>query len=706
MTLTQPKTPLTTSRAKTAPKPTPVELLWRAIFAGLRPPVVMSNSEWAEKHRVLSSETSFAAGKWKTFAYQKEPQDAPDEPGVVETVLMWGAQLGKSEIVNNRAAFHMEADPGPQLMVQPTVDRAKEYSEERIAPMIRESPALRRVVRDPRSRDSGNKILSKRYPGGNFALVGANAPSGLAGRPRRVIQQDEIDRFPLSAGTEGDPCALADKRAETFPNAVKVKTSTPTTKGLSRIEKAYELSDRRKWHVKHKGCGKEFVFLWAQVTWPEGKPREAFIECPCCKGAIHDEERREMVKKGRWVAGAVFNGIRGYWLNGINTLFPAHKGYANRIEQFAVEFLKAKDEGPESIRVWTNTFLAETYEEAASKIDADALADRLEHYEPDMLPEGVLIVTAAADVHGDRIELEFKGWGKGEECWGIQKKVLYGDTRKDEVWASLDEELLREFEREDGVKLKCSRCFIDMGFSSKRVLTFCAPRIGRGVYPCRGVNRVGLNIPPLLPAKPSKNNKARIPHWNVGVTEAKTMLHDRIELESGPRAMHFALKEWGYDANYFAQFAAEKRFVKYSFGKPYFIFEKDNNSVRNEALDLNVYNLAALNSLFPIAWNKLSENMKKQATKTTEPKSEEQAEAKPEQRRAHRRTPAVTVKPMSREELKAAVAETKAEGVASAAPAVPEPPKPPAPPKPIDYTEMMIARRPRRMGGGFVGRWR
>jgi hypothetical protein len=95
-------------------KPTPVEVLWRAIFDAIRPPIKMSVSEWAERNRVLSSETSFQAGRWKTFCYQKEPQDAPDEPGVVETVLMWGAQLGKSEIVNNRAAFHMDADPGPQ----------------------------------------------------------------------------------------------------------------------------------------------------------------------------------------------------------------------------------------------------------------------------------------------------------------------------------------------------------------------------------------------------------------------------------------------------------------------------------------------------------------------------------------------------------------------------------------------------------------
>lgn len=657
------------------PPKTVSDRLWRNIFDAIPPLPSLTVSGWADKYRQLSSDAAAEPGKWKNLPYQVEPMDAPFEPDVHETVLWWAAQTGKSEVLLNQIGFLMHADPSPQLLVQPTVELYEAFSKERVAPMIRDTPVLRRCVRDPRSRDSGNTTAFKRYSGGSLAMVGANAPAGLAGRPRRAVLQDEVDRYPASAGTEGDPCALADKRAESFPNAIKVKTSTATVKGLSKIENLYEKSDKRQWFVKCPRCQHEHVLLWSHVQWPEGKPEEAWLECPskACGAKLTDADRIDMVRGGRWVATAPFRGVRGYWLNGLNTLFRHHKGYRNRLHQFVEEFLKAKDGGAQTMRAWINTFLAETYEEDATKLDANDMMERVEGYTPDELPEGVLIVTASADVQRMRIEVEFKGWGKDEESWGIKHIVLDGDTEKDEVWQALDTALLEEFKREDGVTLKVSRAFVDMGYRTPRVLAFCAPRIGRGVYPCRGINRVGLQIPPLLPAKPSRNNKARIPHWNVGVTVAKTALHDRVALPvPGPRSMHFAVNQ-GFDVDYFQQFASEQRYRKFSFGQEYFVFEKANNSVRNEALDLNVYNLAAVHSLFPILWNKLAENLKKSA-----PKIEPPAEEK-----------------ITKEDLKQAAAEQK-----EPAPAPEVAQKPPAPAPQPRVSKFRQFRRP-----GFVKRW-
>jgi len=663
----------------TLPNPTPqapqsshsaVGTLWRALLLGFRPPAQMTCSEWARKYRRLATDSAYKTGQFDPFPYQVEPMDAPSDADVVETVLWWASQTGKTEVILSRVGYHMDADPAPQLLVQPTIDLMKAFSEERIAPEIRENRRLRALVRDPRSRDSGNKILSKRYPGGNLAMVGANSPSGLAGRPRRVVLQDEVDRYPQSAGTEGDPVALADKRTESFPNAIKIKTSTATVKGLSKIEKLTQLSDFRKWFVTHK-CGAEYLFMWAQVKWPESKPEEAYMECPHCGGRIDDDERKRMVKCGKWKATQPFRGIRGYWLNGLNTLFKPHKGFRNRIHQFAAEFLKAKDTGPDALKVWINTFLAETYEEDADALDANVMQERGEDYESTALPEGVLLLTAGADVQRMRIECEIKGWGIDEECWGVRKVVLDGDTEKDEVWQQLDEVLLSEFDREDGAKLKILRAFVDMGYRSKQVLKFCAPRIGRGVYPCRGINRVGTNPPPLLPAQPNRNNKARIPHWNVGVTVAKTTIYDRLKMEpGGPRTVHFP-KADGYDAEHFRQFASEKRKLKYSAGVPYYIFEKLNNSVRNEALDLFVYAFAAMHSLMPIFWRRVAAARKKQAEKrTAEPNA-----------------------PATEAQDDAVAKDTEDEG------------------KPVSYTEQRVAQQMRQMKrrirgrGGFVGRW-
>lgn len=664
--------------------------LWAAVFEGIKPIPSLKVTEWANKHRFLSPESSSEPGKFVPFPYQLEPLDAILDAKTSEVILWWASQTSKSETLNTIVGYYMHADPSPILLVQPTIELAEAWSLERIAPMIRDSPALRRIVRAAKSRDGGNRTLFKQFPGGNLAMVGANAPSGLAGRPRRVVIQDEIDRFPASAGTEGDPCALADMRTTSFPNAVKVKASTGTIKGRSKIEKAYEQTDQRKWHVTCK-CAHEFVFMWEHVHWEDGKEEDAWMACPKCVAKINDKERVAMVRAGRWKATAPFKGIRGYWLNGINTLFRAQKGFRSRIHQFVADFLKAKDTGREAMKVWINTFLAETYEEESEKIDPIQILGRLEDYSPQELPEEVCILTGAADVHKMFIQLDVAGWWKDEEMWGVQHRQFDGDTERDEVWAKLDAALIEQCTRVDGVKLGLSRVFIDMGYRDKRVLAFCAPRIGRGVYPCKGIRREGINIPPLLPARPNRNNKARIPHWPVGVTMAKSAIYDRITLAPpGPRTMHFP-KEQGYDEEYFKQVTSEVRKIKYQFGKPYSIFEKPNNAVKNEALDLNVYNLAALHSMPPIAWQQLAKNLKDHAP------------------RAPRREAGESVMTPDGKIEKTMVAPTPSPdpqpvGSAPNQPRAQDPHNPSAPMLPAQPAP--LALRPFRQRGGFVQRWR
>ena len=129
--------------------------------------------------------------------------------------------------------------------------------------------------------------MHKAFPGGFIAMAGANSAAFPGIRPVRVVLQDKVDRYPASAGKEGDPSDLADKRCVTFWNRKKVKTSTPTIKGISRIEKAYMESDQRRYWVPCPHCGKYQVLEWEQVKWPkegEGvkkkhKPKEAYYEC-------------------------------------------------------------------------------------------------------------------------------------------------------------------------------------------------------------------------------------------------------------------------------------------------------------------------------------------------------------------------------------------------------------------------------------------
>ena len=170
--------------------------------------------------------------------------DACSDPNIKQVVIMSGAQLGKSEALLNIIGYHIEHDPSPILLMQPTVEMAQSFSKDRITSgLLSTTPSLRGKVKDPRARDSGNTTLHKTFPGGALSMVGANSPAGLASRPIRIVLCDEVDRYPVSAGEEGDPVALATKRAMTFWNRKIVLVSTPTDKGASRIESAYQESD-------------------------------------------------------------------------------------------------------------------------------------------------------------------------------------------------------------------------------------------------------------------------------------------------------------------------------------------------------------------------------------------------------------------------------------------------------------------------------
>ena len=125
-------------------------------------------------------------------------------------VFMKGSQLGASESGCNWIGYVIHHAPGPMLAVQPSVELAKRFSQQRIDPLIEESPTLREKVAPARSRDSGNTVLSKEFPGGILVMTGANSAVGLRSMPVRYLFLDEVDAYPPSADDEGDPVALAE----------------------------------------------------------------------------------------------------------------------------------------------------------------------------------------------------------------------------------------------------------------------------------------------------------------------------------------------------------------------------------------------------------------------------------------------------------------------------------------------------------------
>jgi len=620
----------------------------------LTPPPRLNCREWADQFRVLSKESSAMSGRYRSSnaPYQREPMEAVTDPEVQSVALMLASQLGKTEMVNNMVGYFIDADPSPILVVQPTIERAEEWSKERLSPMIRDTPCLTDKVKSPRSRDSGNTILTKSFPGGNIAVAGANAPSGLAARPRRVVIMDEVDRFPFSAGTEGDPCALAERRTESFWNAVIVKTSTPTIKHVSRIEKEMDQSDQRRWFCKCPKCGVWNWLKWSQVQWPKDQPEEARYVCESCQAALTDEDRIAMVMGGEWRATGKKSARRGYYLNGINSLFRHKKGFRNRLHQMAEEHIQAVRKGRETIKTWVNTFLAETFEEQADKVETNDMLKKRESYT--QIPNGVLLLTSGVDVQGDRLEVEIVGWGEGEESWGIQYVVIPGSPFDPQTWEKLDELLTSEWKRADGVALKIKSALVDTGGTQgntswqPQVLRFTKPRFGRGIMACKGSSTPGA---PVI-AKISRANAKRAAVMMVGTSSAKDIIMHRMKMtEFGPGYMHFTDDpKSGFGEVFFQMLTAEEARLSYVNGVARRKWTPKVEGARNEALDCRVYAYAALQWLAP-KWEKVKAGLAKTSQHLTmvpveQPKQEAVAanpdqaiDAAPKPRPARQRIP-------------------------------------------------------------------
>lgn len=552
------------------------------MFNRLKPPPRLSISEWADEFRKLSPESSAEPGSWNTSRaeYQRGIMDALSDPAIETVVVMSSAQVGKTEVLNNAVGYFISQDPSPMLVVQPTLDMAQTWSKDRLAPMLRDSPVLSGLVKDPRARDSGNTTLHKIFPGGHITACGANSPSSLASRPVRNVFCDEVDRYPVSAGSEGDPVSLAKKRATTFWNRKILLVSTPTNKGASRIETAYEESDQRKYYVKCPDCSHEQTLRWSQVKWEEDKPETAKYVCEDCGSMWTDSQRAKVIKSGRWIASKPTKKIAGFHLSALYSPWTP-------LEDGVRDFLEAKKQ-PATLRVWINTFLGETWEEEGEQVDDYDLARRAEDW--DALPEDVLILTAGVDVQDDRLEVEIVGWGRDEESWSVDYKTIYGDPSAPIVWQDLDQFLNQTYEHELGEELMVRATCVDSGgHHTQAVYKYCAAREGKRIFAIKGVGGEGR---PIV-GKPSKNNIGKVKLFPVGVDTAKHLLFSRFRItEPGPGYCHFPI---GRDEEYFKQLTAEKIATRYhkGFAKREFV----KTRTRNEALDVRVYSMAALSLL-------------------------------------------------------------------------------------------------------------
>ncbi len=470
-----------------------------SLAAALRPAERLPLSTWCDRHARLSPEASSRFGTWSTFAFQREPLDVMCSTHPRSSVVMFASQMGKTQLILNFIANVIAEDPGPILFIEPTLQMAEAISKDRLSTMFRDTPILRGLVADPKARDSGSTILHRQFQRGHLTLIGANSPAGMASRPIRYVLEDEPDRYPPSAGAEGDQLVLAAARQESFWNAKTVIAGTPTVKGASRIETAFRESDQRHFRLPCPHCGHFQRLTWPRLEWPDGRTDEARYRCEKCDKLIDHHEKHGMMARGVWVASNPGSTIAGFHCSRMISPWNSWAVLAERWGRAQGNI--------ESLRAFLNTRLAECFDEAgrADVTEADLLARR-ENYGP-MIPERAAVITEGVDVQADRLEVSIYAWGAGEESWLMVHRVIPGDPTGAQLWRDLDAFLSAHWQHPTIGPMPIHAVCLDSGHLAGQVCRFADDRRGRRVWAIKAA----AGQRPVWPKKQSRQNRSLEP---------------------------------------------------------------------------------------------------------------------------------------------------------------------------------------------------
>lgn len=583
------------------------------VMAGMKPPEDLTVSQWADKYRRLPRSAA-EPGQWRTSRtpYLREPMDAFTDPKVRRIVMVASSQVGKSEFELNCIGYIIHQDPGNILYIHPDIDDAKKFSQVRVGPLIQECRVLRSRVSRAKSRDSGNTILRKSFPGGMLIMCGSLVPDDLASTPCRYIFGDERDRWAASAGNEGDPWKLATARQITFYNSKAVEVSTPTIKNASKIAQSFAEGTMERWCVKCPHCGEYHDIRFEDITFTkiekmiqkqqQYEVTDIYYTCPDCDCISTEAQIKKQPAK--WIADnpdAYKRGIRSFWLNSFVSPWASW-------ESSILEYLYAKGD-TKSMQVVYNTRFGELWEDRGELEDEDSMLARREAEPyglqeggtPIELPDGVLLLTAGVDTQDNRMEYEIVGHGHFKETWGIEKGVVMGRPDDEKTWVKLDEVIFdRIFHFADGLGLRVSLTFVDQGgHFAGEVRQACHDRIGKRVFAIMGSTKHDAPY-----TREPREQKIMIHEryagtcwmYEIGVDAGKQRIMDNLKVKTpGRNYCHFPKRD-DYGPGYFAGLLSEKLEYDVSKKQPW-VWKKIPGHERNEALDCRNYALAAFNAL-------------------------------------------------------------------------------------------------------------
>lgn len=577
------------------------EAIEDALRTSLRPDPVLTVSQWSDRFRFLSTKLAAEAGRYRTdrAPYLRDVMDAlsPMHPAR-RVVFMKGAQVGATESGSNWLGYIMHWSPAPVMAVWPTVDMAKKASQQRVAPLIEDSPELAKLVAPAKQKDSGNTVLSKSFPGGILIMTGANSAVGLRSMPARYAFLDEVDAYPGDVDGEGDPVTLVKRRTNTFGRSAKMfLVSTPTIHGASRIEREYEMSDQRRFNVPCPHCGDTQWLKFDRLKWERGFPETVAYICEHCDEAIEERHKATMLPAGFWEATATPQDpdCIGFHISALYSPL----GWMSWAD-IAREWEDAQGDSSK-LKTFKNTVLGETWFEQGEFVDWERIYERRETWKIGTLPSGVTVLNAAVDVQASpaRLEMHVWGYGDGLESWAIERRVFYGHADDPKTWVGVEDALRDTWTHASGAEMRIETLGVDTGDQTTAVYSWVSKQDQSRVFALKGRRGFEINAPVATPTNvPFGGRKKAVRLRSVTGDVFKAELYRFLslsrptdeQLEDGegypPGFVH--IPDY-MDAEWCKQLVAEKR-VRTRTGR----YEWKKEHQANEALDCRVYSRAAL----------------------------------------------------------------------------------------------------------------
>jgi phage terminase large subunit GpA-like protein len=483
-------------------------------------------SKWAAKHRIITK----GPGAGSPLNLSLTPHmvgimDASFLPFVREIGICAVAQSAKTTCVDTCLAYAFRFEPGDALSVYPDENTAKENNAERIQPMLRRSPQLRRLLTG-RKEDISQSLI--RLMTMTYYMGWAGSPISLSNRSIKFLDLQEVNKYKESPNRqESGTMELARIRVRVFEHTHKIWISSSPTIESGNISVFIEKEAEAVfiYMVRCPYCGHEqhMDFTRESFTWPHDETGHSIdrklilnrklaryiCQNDHCARHWDDNDRNQAIqtmiwrhrrlhtdpdsKKTKIVPGEeLFRYCRTHRPRSIGFIVPSWISRFVSLSEAAHDFLKISDKNlsPEeqstARKNFENKHRAGPWRIILQERPVDAIMDLRDERPEGLVPgnQQVAALLAGIDTHSDEKQLMYLivafGYGRLNEQWLIR----HGSA---DSFVALAEVLwTHEYADAQGNRYPVILSIQDaMGDRTREVYEFCADHRGR-IFPSKG----------------------------------------------------------------------------------------------------------------------------------------------------------------------------------------------------------------------------